>query len=305
MRTENMEDFNHLPKGRGEQEQHSTIGQVLIEALPYIRQFEDKTFVIKYGGAAMKDPLLKSAFAQNITLLRKVGINVVLVHGGGDAITGVAKTMGIETQFVHGKRVTDIEMISVVQMTLAGKVNQDIVRLISEHGGKAVGVSGLDANTIKAVACRDNPLLGLVGEITEINTAYLDLLCQARLIPVIAPIGFDDDSNVYNINADDAASAIAIALKAEKLIYVSDVPGVYHGTTILKSVCKAEAANLIESGVISGGMIPKALSAYKTLDGGVNKIHLIDGRLIHSLLLEIFTNQGVGTQFVTEKEPEL
>lgn len=282
----------------------STIGQVLIEALPYIRKFEDKTFVIKYGGAAMKDEVLKDAFAQNVTLLRKVGINVVLVHGGGDAITKTAEKLGIETTFVHGKRVTDKDMINVVQMTLAGKLNQDIVRLISEHGARAVGVSGLDANTIKVVPCRDAAQLGLVGEITRINTGYLDLLCHAKLIPVIAPIGFDDAGNVYNINADDAASAIAIALKAEKLIFVSDVAGVRHGATILKSVCKAEAADLIESGVISGGMIPKALSAYKTLDGGVHKIHLIDGRLIHSLLLEIFTDRGVGTQFVTEKEAE-
>ncbi len=296
---------NNLPTGRGTKEQQSTIGQVLIEALPYIRKFEEKTFVIKYGGAAMKDEVLKDAFAQNVTLLRKVGINVVLVHGGGEAITKTAEKLGVETRFLHGKRVTDKEMISIVQMTLAGKVNQDVVRLISEHGAKAVGVSGLDANTIKAVPCKEAEYLGLVGEITHINTNYLDLLCHAKLIPVIAPIGYDDNGSIYNINADDAASALAIALKAEKLIYVSDVPGVYHGETILKSVCKADAADLIEGGVISGGMIPKALSAYKTLDGGVHKIHLIDGRLMHSLLLEIFTDQGVGTQFVSEKDSDI
>ena len=278
------------------------IGQVLIEALPYIRKFEDKTFVIKYGGAAMKDENLKNAFAQNVTLLRKVGINVVLVHGGGDAITKTAERLGIETAFIHGKRVTDKNMIDVVQMTLAGKLNQDIVRLISEHGGKAVGVSGLDANTIHASPSVKSAQLGLVGDVARVNTAYLDLLCHAKLIPVIAPVGFDDDGNVYNINADDAASAIAIALKAEKLIYVSDVEGVHCGEKVLKSVCKSEAADLIENGVISGGMIPKSLSAYKTLDAGVHKVHLIDGRFIHSLLLEIFTDQGVGTQFVIEKE---
>ena len=296
---------NNLPTGRGTKEQQSTIGQVLIEALPYIRKFEEKTFVIKYGGSAMKDEVLKDAFAQNVTLLRKVGINVVLVHGGGEAITKTAEKLGVETRFFHGKRVTDKEMISIVQMTLAGKVNQDVVRLISEHGAKAVGVSGLDANTIKAVPCKEAEYLGLVGEITHINTNYLDLLCNAKLIPVIAPIGYDDNGSIYNINADDAASALAIALKAEKLIYVSDVPGVYHGETILKSVCKADAADLIEGGVISGGMVPKALSAYKTLDGGVHKIHLIDGRLMHSLLLEIFTDQGVGTQFVSEKDSDI
>jgi acetylglutamate kinase len=280
------------------------IGQVLIEALPYIRQFEGKTFVIKYGGAAMIDDELKDSFARNVTLLRKVGINVVLVHGGGNAITKAADSMGLRTTFVHGKRVTDNEMIEVVQMTLAGKVNQDIVRLISEHGAKAVGVSGLDANTIKAVPCPEAGQLGLVGEVKKVNTTYLDLLCQARLIPVIAPIGFDEEGNIYNINADDAASAIAIALKAEKLIYVSDVEGVHCGDRILKSVCKSEAADLIEQGIISGGMIPKSLSAYRTLDAGVHKVHLIDGRLVHSLLLEIFTNAGVGTQFVLEKESQ-
>lgn len=278
----------------------TAIGQVLIEALPYIRKFEGKTFVIKYGGSAMKDECLKNSFAQNVTLLRKVGINVVLVHGGGDAITKTAEKLGIESTFVHGKRVTDREMISVVQMTLAGKVNQDIVRLISEHGGKAVGVTGLDADSIEAAPCREASTLGLVGEIKSINTAYIDLLCNAGLIPVIAPIGFDEDGMIYNINADDAASSIAIALRAEKLIYASDVPGVKVGERILKTICKAEAAEFIEQGIITGGMIPKVLSGFLTLDGGVRKIHIIDGKSVHSLLLEIFTNEGVGTQFISE-----
>lgn len=292
-------DTNPAMKGR-----QQAIGQVLIEALPYIRQFEGKTFVIKYGGAAMTEERLKNAFAQNVTLLRKVGINVVVVHGGGNAITRVADSMGLETKFVHGKRVTDEKMIEVVQMTLAGKVNQDIVRLISSHGARAVGVSGLDARTIEAVPCREAAHLGRVGEVASVNTEYLDLLCQARLIPVIAPVGVDTEGNLYNINADDAASGIAIALRAEKLIYVSDVEGVECGDKILKSVCKSEAADLIEQGIISGGMIPKSLSAYKTLDSGVRKVHLIDGRLVHSLLLEIFTDSGVGTQFVIEKDAD-
>jgi acetylglutamate kinase len=280
----------------------AAIGQVLIEALPYIRKFEGKTFVIKYGGSAMKDDKLKNSFAQNVTLLRKVGINVVLVHGGGDAITRTAEKMGLSSRFHHGKRVTDIEMISVVQMTLAGKVNQDIVRLISEHGGKAVGVTGLDADTIKAIPCQNADKLGLVGDVESINTLYIDLLCRAGLIPVIAPIGYDEDGSIYNINADDAASSIAIALKAEKLIYVSDVEGIHVGERILKTICKAEAADFIEQGIISGGMIPKVLSAFKTLDGGVGKIHLIDGKFTHSLLLEIFTPEGVGTQFIAEQD---
>jgi len=280
----------------------AAIGQVLIEALPYIRQFEGKTFVIKYGGSAMKDACLKKIFAQNVTLLRKVGINVVLVHGGGDAITKTAETLGLKSRFVEGRRVTDKEMISVIQMTLAGKVNQDIVQLISEHGGKAVGVTGLDADTIRAVAHQNAETLGLVGEVEQINTAYIDLLCHAGLIPVIAPIGFDEKGNIYNINADDAASSIAIALKAEKLIYVSDVEGIHVGDRILKTICKEEAADFIEQGIISGGMIPKVLSAFNTLDGGVGKIHLIDGKSTHSLLLEIFTHEGVGTQFIAEQE---
>jgi len=278
----------------------TAIGQVLIEALPYIRKFEGKTFVIKYGGAAMKDEVLKNTFAENVTLLRKVGINVVIVHGGGDAITKTAERLGLKTTFVHGKRVTDREMIDVVQMTLAGKVNQDIVQLINEDGGNAVGVSGLDADTIRAQPSSKAAQLGLVGEVAEINTKYIDLLCQAGLIPVIAPIGFDLESNVYNINADDAAASIAVALKAEKLIYVSDVEGVRVGERFLKTICKADAADFIEQGIISGGMIPKVVSAYLTLDGGVRKVHLIDGKKIHALLLEIFTDEGVGTQFVIE-----
>lgn len=280
------------------------IGQVLIEALPYIRKFEGKTFVIKYGGAAMKDEVLKNTFAQNVTLLRKVGISVVLVHGGGDAITKTSARLGMQTTFVHGKRVTDRETIDVIQMTLAGKVNQDIVRLISEHGGKAVGVSGLDADTVRAVPARNAAQLGLVGDVAEINTSYIDLLCNAGLIPVIAPIGFDHDGNLYNINADDAASSIALALKAEKLIYVSDVEGIRVGDRILKTVCKSDAADFIETGIISGGMIPKVVSAYLTLDGGVRKVHLINGKQIHSLLLEIFTDEGVGTQFVIDHDLE-
>ncbi len=278
------------------------IGQVLIEALPYIRQFEGKTFVIKYGGAAMKDEVLKNTFAENVTLLRKVGINVVIVHGGGDAITKTCDRLGLETTFVHGKRVTDRETINVVQMTLAGKVNQDIVQLINEDGGNAVGVSGLDADTIRAVPSPKASTLGLVGDVAEINTKYIDLLCTAGLIPVIAPIGFALESNVYNINADDAAAAIAVALKAEKLIYVSDVEGVRVGNRFLKTVCKSDAADFIEKGIITGGMIPKVVSAYQTLDGGVGKVHLVDGKQLHSLLLEIFTDEGVGTQFVIEIE---
>jgi len=283
---------------------NAAIGPVLIEALPYIRKFEGKTFVIKYGGAAMKDSCLKNSFAQNVTLLRKVGIRIVLVHGGGDAITKTAEKLGISSRFLHGRRVTDKEMISVIQMTLAGKVNQDIVQLISRHGGKAVGVTGLDADTIKAVPHPNAETLGLVGEAEQINTDYIDLLCQAGLIPVIAPTGFDDKGNIYNINADDAASSIAIALKAEKLIYVSDVAGIHVGDRILKTISKAEAADFIEQGVISGGMIPKVLSAFKTLDSGVGKVHLIDGKSTHSLLLEIFTHEGVGTQFIAGQESD-
>ena len=290
-------DVNHIRKAP-----HAAIGQVLIEALPYIRKFEGKTFVIKYGGAAMKDNCLKNIFAQNVTLLRKVGIKIVLVHGGGDAITKTAEKLGLVSRFLHGRRVTDEAMISVIQMTLAGKVNQDIVQLISEHGGKAVGVSGLDADTIKALPHPNAEKLGLVGEVQQINTSYIELLSRSGLIPVIAPIGFDDDGNIYNINADDAASSIAIALKAEKLIYVSDVEGIHVGERILKTICKREAADFIEEGIISGGMIPKVLSAFKTLDSGVGKIHLIDGKATHSLLLEIFTHEGVGTQFIGEEE---
>jgi len=282
------------------------IEKVLIEALPYIREFEGKTFVVKYGGAAMTEKNLKSAFAQNVTLLRKVGINVVLVHGGGKEITSLADKLGLKTEFIHGRRKTTKEMVNVVQMTLAGKLNQDIVRLISQHGGKAVGVSGFDADCIQAVPAKTaNKIdLGFVGEVAEVNTNYINLMCQAGLIPVIAPVGFDNRGNTYNINADDAASSIAIALKAEKLIYVSDVVGIYDDKTILKTVKKKDAADLIENGIITGGMIPKVLSAFKTLDAGVHKVHLIDGSFAHSLLLEIFTDDGVGTQFMLSDDEE-
>lgn len=282
------------------------IEKVLIEALPYIREFEGKTFVVKYGGAAMTEKNLKSAFAQNVTLLRKVGINVVLVHGGGKEITSLADKLGLKTEFIHGRRKTTKEMVNVVQMTLAGKLNQDIVRLISQHGGKAVGVSGFDADCIQAAPAKtaNKVDLGFVGEVAEVNTNYINLMCQAGLIPVIAPVGFDNRGNTYNINADDAASSIAIALKAEKLIYVSDVVGIYDDKTILKTVKKKDAADLIENGVITGGMIPKVLSAFKTLDAGVHKVHLIDGSFAHSLLLEIFTDDGVGTQFMLSDDEE-
>jgi acetylglutamate kinase len=280
------------------------IEQVLIEALPYIRAFEGKTFVIKYGGAAMADNALQAAFAQDLVLLRKVGINVVLVHGGGKEITATAEKLGIKSKFVQGQRVTDEAMMNVVQMTLAGKLNQDLVQLMNRQGGKAVGVSGIDDEMIRVVPYKmpTGESLGLVGDVQFVKTEYVSLLCKSGFIPVIAPIGTDAGGKIYNVNADNAASSIAVALKAEKLIYISDVAGVYVDNTILETVQKKDAAEFIEKGIITGGMIPKVLSAFKTLDGGVHKVHLVDGTVAHTVLLEVFTNDGIGTEFVLEAE---
>ncbi|MBC8042654.1 MAG: acetylglutamate kinase [Rhizobacter sp.] len=280
------------------------IEQVLIEALPYIRRFEGTTFVVKYGGAAMTDDALKAKFAQDLTLLRKVGINVVLVHGGGKEITSMAERLGITSEFVQGQRITSEAMMNVVQMTLAGKLNQDIVQLISRQGGRAVGVSGVDDELlrVKPFTLPSGESLGLVGEVEQVNTAFIDLLCKSGIIPVIAPLGTDERGNLYNVNADTAASSIASALGAEKLIYISDVAGVYVDGMILKTVVKENAAEFIEKGVITGGMIPKVLSAFETLDAGVKKVHLVDGTFAHALLLEVFTDDGIGTQFVLKHE---
>lgn len=273
--------------------------EVLIEALPYIQQYEQKTFVIKYGGAAMMDDDLKESFAQDVTLLRKIGIKMVIVHGGGKEVTDIAARLGIPSVFKDGQRYTDPPMMEVVQMVLAGKTNKDIVERINLQDGDAVGVCGIDAGLLRVrKQDAEGVDLGLVGEVTGVNTVFLDMLLSHGFMPVIAPIGVDDRGQTYNINADIAAANVAAALRAEKLVYLSDVEGVLADKELVHSLDRTMAEKLLQRGVISSGMIPKIRSAFGALDAGVRKIHLIDGRVKHSLLLEIFTDEGVGTEVV-------
>jgi acetylglutamate kinase len=273
--------------------------EILIQALPYIQQYEQKTFVIKYGGAAMVDEELKETFAQDVTLLKKIGIRMVIVHGGGKDITDLAGKIGLESRFVKGQRYTDAAMMGVVQMVLGGKTNQDIVVRINQHDGGAVGLSGVDNGLFLVRRHTDEGVdLGFVGEVVRVNTKFLETLFAQDIMPVIAPIGVDAEGQIYNINADTAAGSLAAALQAEKLVYLSDVPGVLANNDLVPSLDRARAASLVETGTISSGMLPKIRSAFSALDAGVNKVHIIDGRVKHSLLLEIFTTEGVGTEVV-------
>jgi len=271
---------------------------VLIEALPYIQQFERTTFVIKYGGAVMQEESLKQMVAQDVTLLRKIGIDVVVVHGGGKEITSLAEKLEVETKFVNGQRYTNEEMRDVVQMVLAGSINKDIVRRINMHGGRAVGVSGIDANLVEVKQL--NVELGLVGEVTSVNSSFIKNLLKDGYLPVIAPIGVDDKGTIYNVNADIAAGPIAASLDAAKLVYLTDIEGVKANGELVSHLSQAEVQNFIRDGTISGGMIPKVESALSALEAGVQKIHIIDGRVPHALLLEIFTKEGIGTEIVAD-----
>ncbi len=272
---------------------------ILIEALPYIQQYERRTFVVKYGGAAMTDDHLKETFAQDVTLLKKIGVRVVVVHGGGRDITALADRLGLETRFVGGVRYTDEAMMGVVQMVLGGKTNQDIVARINRHDGGAVGLSGVDHGLLR-VERRDEggADVGLVGEVTAVDVAFLEALLHDDVLPVVAPLGVDADGRIHNVNAGTAAGALAAALRAEKLVYLSDIPGVLAGGELLPSLDRATAAELVQTGAVDGGMLPKLRSAFAALDAGVGKVHIIDGRVRHSLLLEIFTREGVGTEVV-------
>ncbi len=277
--------------------------EVLIEALPYITTYENKTFVIKYGGAVMTDDALKQTFAQDVTLLRKIGINIIVVHGGGKDITNLAQKLGVESHFVDGMRYTDEKMMQVVMMVLAGTLNKEITGLIIKHGGNAIGLCGIDNGLLRAKKLQSDVDLGLVGDITQVNTAFLQLLMQHDIIPVIAPIGLGEQGELYNINADVAATEIAIAVKAEKLVYLSDTDGVIVDNTLVSTLAKSEALEWIEQGKIYGGMIPKVHSAFEAIEGGVNKVHFINGGIKHALLLEIFTNEGIGTEIINEDAP--
>ena len=283
---------------------------ILLEALPYIREFAGKTVVIKYGGSAMVSENLRSNFARDIILLRYVGIKPVVVHGGGPQIGKTLERMGLETRFVHGHRVTDDETMDVVEMVLGGKVNKEIVALIQKHGGKAVGLTGKDGGLffaekllIQEAPEGDGPPEiidpGKVGRITSVHPEIIHRLDEGNFIPVIAPVGVDTDGNTYNINADSVAAAIATALKANKLLLMTDVPGIADEKGELISSLDRKALDLmVASGVVHGGMIPKVDAALSSLEGGVSKVHIVDGRVNHAVLLEIFTQTGVGTEIV-------
>jgi len=282
--------------------------KTLIEAMPYIQTFRGKTFVIKYGGNAMIDESLKLGFAQDVVLLRYIGINPVIVHGGGPQIGKTMERMGKEPTFVSGQRVTDEETMDIVEMVLGGKVNKEIVNLINRTGGKAVGLTGKDGGLIQAKKLKMTKKsentgeteivdIGLVGEVTEVRPGALVALDQGGFIPVIAPVGVGGSGETYNINADLVAGAVAGALKAEKLILLTDQAGILdRDKKLIPALNKQNVESLINSGTISGGMLPKTKSCFEALDAGCAKVHIIDGRVPHALLLEIFTKEGVGTE---------
>jgi acetylglutamate kinase len=283
--------------------------EVLMEALPYFRRFYGKTFVIKYGGHAMVDEELKESFAQDIVLLKYVGINPVVVHGGGPQIDMTLEKMGITSRYVRGMRVTDQETLDIVEMVLVGKVNKEIVTLINQHGGMAVGLSGKDGGLILArkmnVTVSNNGEspeiidIGMVGEIIGINPLVIDSLDENKFIPVIAPVGVGQQGETYNINADLVAGEIAEALHAEKLILMTDIEGVKDKKGEFLSTLRVnQARRMIQDGVVGSGMIPKVECCIEALKGGVGKTHILDGRVKHAVLLEIFTKEGVGTEVV-------
>jgi len=284
--------------------------EILLEALPYIRRFYNKTIVIKYGGHAMVDKELKDLFAKDLVMLKYIGIHPVVVHGGGPQIGDLLKKLGKDSQFVQGMRVTDEETMDIVEMVLVGKVNKEIVGLINQHGGKAVGLSGKDGNLIRAEKyylteekAKDTPPeiidIGLVGKVKNIHAELIVSLEKDGFIPVIAPTGMGDNGETYNINADIVAGEVAAALKAEKLVLLTDVEGVMDAKgQLINTMNDRDVVNMIEAGVIRGGMYPKVKCCLKALNNGVKKTHIVDGRLKHAILLEIFTDMGIGTEIV-------
>ncbi|TRX03587.1 acetylglutamate kinase [Candidatus Methylobacter oryzae] len=286
------------------------IADVLIEALPYIQRFKGKTIVVKFGGNAMVDNELKHSFARDIVLMKLVGLNPIVVHGGGPQIGQLLEKLGKTTGFIDGMRITDSETMDVVEMVLGGLVNKEIVNLINMHGGKAVGLTGKDGNFIRAKKLHLSPRdslpseiidLGHVGEVSSIDPAVLNMLGSSDFIPVIAPIGVGEDGHSYNINADLVAGKVAEQLKAEKLILLTNIPGILDKQgALLTGLSIKKTEELIANGTISGGMIPKTQCATDAIKGGVTSVHIIDGRVDHAVLLELFTDQGVGTLLINE-----
>lgn len=285
-------------------EKYLSKAEVLIEALPYIQRFNHKIIVVKYGGSAMVDEELKKRVAEDVSLLKLVGFKPIIVHGGGKEISNMVKRLGMEPKFVNGLRVTDEEIMDVAEMVL-GKVNKSLVQLVESLGVRAVGISGKDGGLLKVEKkYSDGEDIGFVGEITEVNPEILHDLLEKDFLPIICPIGLDKDYQTYNINADDAACAIAKAMKAEKLAFLTDIEGVYKDpkdpSTLMSRIFVSEAEKLMEEGYIGGGMLPKLHNCIDAVEDGVSKVHILDGRIPHCLLLEIFTDKGIGTAILKD-----
>ena len=280
--------------------------EVLIEALPYIQRFNRKIIVVKYGGSAMVDEELKQHVIQDVTLLKLVGFKPIIVHGGGKEISRWVEKAGMEPEFVNGLRKTDEATMEIAEMVL-NKVNKSLVKLVQELGVNAVGISGKDGGMLKVEKKYSNGQdIGYVGEITQVNPQILYDLLEKDFLPIICPVGLDDDNNTYNINADDAACAIAKAMKAEKLAFLTDIEGVYKdpqdSSTLISELTVSEAHKLVGDGYIGGGMLPKINNCIEAIESGVSRVHILDGRIPHCLLLEIFTNKGIGTAILNDSE---
>jgi acetylglutamate kinase len=280
--------------------------EVLIEALPYIQRFNRKIIVVKYGGSAMVDEHLKEQVIQDVTLLKLVGFKPIIVHGGGKEISRWVGKVGMEPEFINGLRVTDEDTMELVEMVL-GKVNKSLVHLVENLGVDAIGISGKDGKLLKVKKrLADGEDIGFVGEVEAVNSQIIDDLLEKDYLPVICPVGMDDEGNTYNVNADDAACAIAQAMKAEKLAFLTDIEGVYKDKddpdSLISELKSSEALKLMDSGYIGGGMLPKLQNCVDAIEAGVSRVHILDGRIPHCLLLEIFTNKGIGTAILSDSE---
>jgi len=285
-------------------EKYLSKAEVLIEALPYIQRFNRKIIVVKYGGSAMVDEALKRRVIQDVTLLKLVGFKPIIVHGGGKDISRMVERVGMEPKFVNGLRVTDEDTMEIAEMVL-NKVNKSLVQLVESLGVRAIGISGKDGALLKVDKKYSNGEdIGFVGDIKEVNIEILHDLLEKDFLPIICPIGLDDDYNTYNINADDAACAIARAMEAEKLAFLTDIEGVYKDPkeyeTLISELTVSEAENLMQEGYIGGGMLPKLQNCVDAINNGVSRVHILDGRIPHCLLLEIFTNKGIGTAILKD-----
>lgn len=302
-------EFDYVPKEvvmNDNMQQYLDKAQVLIEALPYIQRFNRKIIVVKYGGSAMIDEELKKRVIEDVTLLKLVGFKPIIVHGGGKEISKWVGKVGMEPKFINGLRVTDAETMEVAEMVL-GRVNKSLVQMVESLGVRAIGISGKDGALMKVEKkYSEGQDIGFVGEVRDVNAQILYDLLEKDFLPIVCPVGLDDDFNTYNINADDAACAIAKAVKAEKLAFLTDIEGVYKDPddpkTLISELRVHEAQKLMEDGYIGGGMLPKLQNCIDAIEAGVSRVHILDGRIPHCLLLEIFTNKGIGTAILNDEE---